>query len=300
MEESTQKAIDYKIAQELSELGTAIHRYIVKEQSLANSQALALHRGYQYLQTDLVPATEARITTYCLDVGVRDSGYIASKLQTAFATHLTSLARSLANSYQTQATMGSARQEAIRFEGWVSVYGAAFGARVHVELEKRRHADPPATRASSLREAPHTLQGKAAFGSTYHITGPTQINSNSPAGIQNNSGLQTVHTPPVKKKGVRRYFARLVGVATILGVGATILGVGIDVYSRFHKKPQASIPPQAAMGPTAPMAPAPSTLPTRVTPAALTKPPGPPADSSAVPVSTPRKHRTIKKRKLNE
>ena len=57
MEESTQKAIDYKIAQELSELGTAIHRYIVKEQSLANSQALALHRGYQYLQTDLVPAT---------------------------------------------------------------------------------------------------------------------------------------------------------------------------------------------------------------------------------------------------
>lgn len=269
IQESTNKAIDFKIGHEFNELRSNITRYIVEQESVANSRALALHRGYQHLQADLVPEMLDRVITYCLDVGVRDADAISFKVRAAFETQLKALGQSLGLSFQTPST-GMTTRVIMEFKGWVDAYCAGIASRVHIAVERRRHMDPP----------PEPPKKKEPVGTIYNITGPTQINTHSPGSVQTNSGVsisEAAPRPPVKKTTVWKYINRV-------GIVATIVAGAVAVFELISHR-EITQPPSVASPATVDVASPPvPTLPILVPEPAPQAPP-------ESPKTTPRKHR---------
>jgi hypothetical protein len=230
--ESTDKAIDFTIGHEFNQLRDIVTRYIVEQESAANSRPLGLHRGYQHLQGVLVPEMLDRVIAYCLDLEIRDADLITLKIRTAFEPQLKAVGQSLGLSFQSPSTGMTARVIS-DFKRWVDAYCAAnIASRVHAAVERRRHMDPP-------RDAPpEPPQKNDPVGVTYHITGPTQINNNSPAATQNNT------QPPSPRKERSKTFPWVKLVVWVLVVGG--LGIAGLVLKYRHESTPVSTPGPAA------------------------------------------------------
>jgi hypothetical protein len=214
IDESTEKAIAFKIGHEFNELRSTIHRYIVEQTAAANSQGLALHRGYQHLQQNLVPEMLERVITYCLDLEVTHADFITLKIRTAFQGPLKALGQSLGVSFQSPATVGMTMHAILSFNGWVDAYCSGIPSRVHVAVEKRRHMVQP--RPSEFDEKKTVI----------NFSGPTQINNNSPGSTQNTSDSVPAQAPTqAPQSKVERFSWVVTIVVGILAVPAAIVGI---------------------------------------------------------------------------
>jgi hypothetical protein len=221
LEEATERAIEYKIGQEFSGLTDSIHRYISSQEAIVRNKALALHRGFDHLRTDLVPEMETRIISDCLDLGVRDAGLIANKMRSAFDIHLTGLAQSLGASCQTPATVGAVRQSVMLFEGWIAAYCGGVPARAHLALEKKKRMEQP---PRSPEPAPHTVNLSVA------MPPPQTAQAPSPA-------------PPTKEHWGQFGIKQLV---TVTGFIVAALAASYAVGRHSAQQPQ---PPSTALVP---------------------------------------------------
>jgi hypothetical protein len=137
IKQTTEKAIAANIAIEMNALRTAITKFIIAETHSANSAGLGLHRGYAHLQSELVPALEAKLIAYCLDVGISDVDFITGQIRNAFVTGLSAMGQSIGVSHQS-GNPGLTMRNILNFKGWVTAYCAGLSARVLVAVERYR------------------------------------------------------------------------------------------------------------------------------------------------------------------
>jgi hypothetical protein len=267
--ESTEKAIDYKIAQEFNDLTDAIHRYVVEQESAANSRELALIRGYQHLKIDLVPEMLDRVITFCLDVGVRDPDRLAAKIKNVFEGRLVSLGRSLAVSYQTPSA-GTTMYSIQQFKGWVSVYCASnIAARVLPAVVRRQHMDPP----PSPPPAPPT----STPGS-----GHRTISVNQSGGVTAQSYVVNNHNyggpglAPEKNEANEEHRFRITTRIAVMGLLVAIL-VGLVAFAAWRW------PRESMKAPLSSVAGAPSQQPTSLSPPVVAPTTGGPSTTSPLP-----------------
>jgi hypothetical protein len=259
LEDSTAKAIGFKIGHEFNQLTDMIHRYIVGQSSVANSRALALHRGYQHLKSDLVPEMEARIVTYCLDVGVRDENLITAKIKGPFESQLSALGQSLGVNYQTAATVGTTMHAVLQFKGWVTAYCAGISSRVFVAVAQRRHMDTlpssAAPRAPTLDPTPgdHTISVNQSGG----VTAQNYVVNNYPAAPSESS--------PKDDATEERRFQKSHRLAKAGFLVAIICGLVAFAAWRWPREPVKRPPPSVAP-PKVFYAPSPPTTPPAVIP----------------------------------
>lgn len=139
IKQSTEKAIAANIAIEMNAVRIAITRFIIAETHSANSAGLGLHRGYAHLQSELVPALEAKLISYCLEVGVSDVDFITDQIKIAFLTGLSAMGQSIGVSHQS-GNPGLTMRNILNFKGWVTAYSAGLSARVLVAVERHKGA----------------------------------------------------------------------------------------------------------------------------------------------------------------
>lgn len=135
MDETKLRAINAMIAIEVEKAHVEFSHFVVS--SRAVNPALALHQGLGHLRSQLMPAVEEKLITYCIDLGVLDVDAIAGQLVIAFDTRFRAMALSTAASIRGPAA-GAVRQTIASFEGQVQVWCNQLRSRVLVAVERAR------------------------------------------------------------------------------------------------------------------------------------------------------------------